>query len=570
MLLFISRTLIAIATTVFFTAGPLAGQNLFDEGREAAASGDTLKALDIWMRAHSELDAPETRIGIAFIKLATEAELTDRYEMASRLYFWGLEARDLEANREALEGEVRRIDPLLSDEQSAEWRKLLNNADPELFERITGFWQSVDPTPLSSYNERLIEHWERIAYAEAHYPKSRKEFLKTGDRGAIYIRYGRPNRIHKGLLQFNSSMARAWISEIVVRATNSPNAASSLSPLIEYKIRQMKDFYTAPRYEIWIYDHPKSETENLIYIFGTNAQTGEMMGLLDSAEDMIPRGAFSMYDRGETATRQVNPNPVIDNIRPGVIYQLMYYDQLATVDHYFGERFERIRSQVVTQGAPSVGSGKSIAYQHRNEMEKMQRSAPEEQSTYEQGMVDIPLKVYQYRLLDNANKPYLATIMQSRPQKAFRIDFFANYPQASTASADNSLNMNSVDQNRLDNYTLVHGLRLYNQEWDLLTQGRFDPAIVTGADKPSVSVFNVPHVGEQVIQVFAAELHNYDDESSYGYGASPFPNYLRGTGEVQKRQPAERLNTSFASLEMGDLVIGYEKREPISENDLFP
>ncbi|MDX1672491.1 MAG: hypothetical protein R3211_09125, partial [Balneolaceae bacterium] len=139
MLFFISRSFIAIAITVFFIASPLVGQNLYKEGRAAAASGDTLKALDIWMRAQSELDTPETRIGIAFIKLVTEAGLTDRYEMASRLYFWGLEARDLEANREALEGEVRRIDPLLSDEQSAEWRKLLNNADPELFERITGF-----------------------------------------------------------------------------------------------------------------------------------------------------------------------------------------------------------------------------------------------------------------------------------------------------------------------------------------------------------------------------------------------------------------------------------------------
>jgi GWxTD domain-containing protein len=55
------------------------------------------------------------------------------------------------------------------------------------------FWKRRDPDPATPYNERLIEHMARVAFAEIHFsvPRlGRPGSLTT--RGEVYIRYGRP------------------------------------------------------------------------------------------------------------------------------------------------------------------------------------------------------------------------------------------------------------------------------------------------------------------------------------------------------------------------------------------
>ncbi len=69
----------------------------------------------------------------------------------------------------------------------------LASAEKSEFERI--FWRQKDPLFLSEYNERLLEHYSRVAYANLKFGVERKNIpgWKT-DRGKIYIRYGPPNR----------------------------------------------------------------------------------------------------------------------------------------------------------------------------------------------------------------------------------------------------------------------------------------------------------------------------------------------------------------------------------------
>ncbi|MFC1558177.1 GWxTD domain-containing protein [candidate division KSB1 bacterium] len=58
------------------------------------------------------------------------------------------------------------------------------------------FWRQRDPLYLSEYNERTLEHYTRVAYANLYFGVKAKD--KSGwktDRGKIYIRYGPPNRI---------------------------------------------------------------------------------------------------------------------------------------------------------------------------------------------------------------------------------------------------------------------------------------------------------------------------------------------------------------------------------------
>lgn len=68
---------------------------------------------------------------------------------------------------------------------------LLNNKEKSHFETI--FWKQRDPLFITRYNERLLEHYSRFAYATMRFGKPEKgiEGWKT-DQGQTYIRFGPP------------------------------------------------------------------------------------------------------------------------------------------------------------------------------------------------------------------------------------------------------------------------------------------------------------------------------------------------------------------------------------------
>lgn len=72
-----------------------------------------------------------------------------------------------------------------------------NFTDPELEALINLYWKVKNPLYLSKYNERLLEHYSRVAYADLHFTikKSDEPGWRT-DRGLVVLRYGEPiNRI---------------------------------------------------------------------------------------------------------------------------------------------------------------------------------------------------------------------------------------------------------------------------------------------------------------------------------------------------------------------------------------
>jgi len=68
----------------------------------------------------------------------------------------------------------------------------------ERTDRARKFWASRDPLYLTAANERLMEHYGRVAYANLRYsfPHKKIEGWKT-DRGKTLIRFGRPPRHFK-------------------------------------------------------------------------------------------------------------------------------------------------------------------------------------------------------------------------------------------------------------------------------------------------------------------------------------------------------------------------------------
>ena len=80
---------------------------------------------------------------------------------------------------------------IISDEERDAFKRLSNDEERENF--IEQFWLRRDPTPDTVENEFKEEHYERIAYANEHFPAGVPGW-KT-DRGKIYIMYGKPDEI---------------------------------------------------------------------------------------------------------------------------------------------------------------------------------------------------------------------------------------------------------------------------------------------------------------------------------------------------------------------------------------
>lgn len=69
--------------------------------------------------------------------------------------------------------------------------ELMTKKDIKLI--ISAYWKSYDPLLLTDYNERLLEHYTRVAYSNLRFSVPHKNIVgwKT-DRGETYIRYGEP------------------------------------------------------------------------------------------------------------------------------------------------------------------------------------------------------------------------------------------------------------------------------------------------------------------------------------------------------------------------------------------
>ncbi len=68
-----------------------------------------------------------------------------------------------------------------------------NFSDYELRQFINAYWKFFDPLYMTDYNERMLEHYSRVAFAQLHFslPRLGKPGWKT-DRGEAVLRYGEP------------------------------------------------------------------------------------------------------------------------------------------------------------------------------------------------------------------------------------------------------------------------------------------------------------------------------------------------------------------------------------------
>lgn len=207
--------------------------NLNEQELYFKKKGNWVKALENWIFARKELEQlgkSDPGIGINFIKVCTENKAELYYDLACDMYMWGFYSCDCK-NKKIIEEEIARISPILSQKMFKEWMVLLNKGDPRICKEIIKFWQEKDPTPSTKRNERLLEHWFRIAYARKHFNKGKNSVYGTDDRGLIYVKYGKPNRVHTGQLGTRRSIYRYFIAgrHRPFRRSNLPFPAPGIS-----------------------------------------------------------------------------------------------------------------------------------------------------------------------------------------------------------------------------------------------------------------------------------------------------------------------------------------------------
>ena len=119
--------------------------------------------------------------GLLFYKNSQIESAFDSYQTALIL----MDDEEREAYK--YESAKELLKPVLAKRMEA-----LGEAETEKF--IETFWEVSDPLFLSEYNERVIEHYSRMAYANLRFkiPHSEKEGWET-DRGEAVLRYGEPN-----------------------------------------------------------------------------------------------------------------------------------------------------------------------------------------------------------------------------------------------------------------------------------------------------------------------------------------------------------------------------------------
>jgi GWxTD domain-containing protein len=495
----------------------------YQKGLEQKNAGDWKNALDTWLAAFqmSRLqDQSDFEIAIAFIELAARHNASAYYAAACEMYLQGFLDKNLFSSKAELRQEIERLAPLLSEKQHADWNLSLSQNDSSLGARIRGFWIEKDPTPTTEINERLLEHWDRIAYARAHFTKASNTAYGTDDRGLIYVKFGKPDKSKKGFLGANKNESRNWV----------PN---------DFEIeRQIDTFNTLPEYEVWRYSSLPAD-EPIIYLFGNKDGAGSY-GLRSGVEDFIPPRAFS-----KRSTRYTG------GFLPGAVLQIMFYAELRTFDPFFDRRYRELESSWVQATAsdpftqrlsPSHNllRGITAQYESRDADNVAQKQAPLDRSIYEEGLNPINLTHYQTRLLDEQNQPKLAVTVFS---------FVENLASVNASKKQTPI------------YQLIHTLIVRDKSWREIDRYAHTPPV----SYDNVSLF--------IIEQNDAPAHYTLVAEAFSLPVYPNPDtliYLApiaiGKATLEAKPPLSR---DPAGLELSDLVIGVAMPAGV-DSALFP
>lgn len=537
--------------------------NTFERGADEIAKGNLTRGLELWYDSYFSGDVivVDSRIGFEFIRVVTDNQLRSWYEPATAMYYKALKNGSGNESRAAMRQEIERLRPLIGDGIHRQWMEWWSERRATLGIDMAGFWIQLDPTPAEVLNERLIEHWERISESRRRFQRNQNTIFGSDDRALIYIRYGEPDRRSSGILTLQTLNLMPWLQRQLLsdagserlhnETTGSETAIQDpmANETLQRLERAMYDFHRYPEYEIWIYDHLiPGNPEPVLFLFGTDVRTDQFK-LQTSLDDFIPERAF----HPERERPQESVEFVRAGITPAIMLQLLYYEQLSSVDPFFQQRLQELRERILDQ-RQDVFSGLDLDFKSESRQLVNSRTiqAPRQRSLYEGLLPKIPMQVHQYRFLDENGEPYVLTYVESNATEALLIDFHRN-----NGRSNGSLIEGTDLLTELPLYEVRHSVQVYDSFWNLTYSGDDFPNLSLQHNPhtyPSSALFRLPN-RDRSNQSASVQLMNFDPESQ-SVQETPFPSAVRGWNRIQYRQP-QPLVSHRDSLEVADLVLGY-------------
>ncbi|MFQ6116033.1 MAG: GWxTD domain-containing protein, partial [bacterium] len=184
------------------------------------------RAFRIWLRGLQRLkkeDLVDPFLNHAFVRLAIQLDKEKHYNLITEAFYDLLARADVQRHRAMLERIHKQCEFFLPEGRQRHMERMLNkpglNVHPGRM--LLEYWRRSDLTPATLVNERLIEHLQRVEYAGQHYASDHVRGFD--DRGKIYVRLGKPNRIayapHDILLVDNRPHEK-WYYDSIARGLN--------------------------------------------------------------------------------------------------------------------------------------------------------------------------------------------------------------------------------------------------------------------------------------------------------------------------------------------------------------
>lgn len=548
--------------------------DLYKQGFTEKEAGNYEKAAELWIEYAGKTRKPDYKVSHELIKLVTQHRLTDHYEKASELYFWGLQSDEIDAGTaDLLVDELFYMDTMLGQREHRRLERLINQADTGIFAFLHDFWDERNLTPSDNYNERLMEHWERVNFALENYNTSSR--MPFDDRGKIYIRFGEPDKKRSGVFMFNPGFANYVIA---TRMDDGRGQGSGLNNAINTTtylntLYQVREYHQYPSFEVWVYTSLTSEPDNVVYIFG-NTQGGSVMTEKQSVDDFIPSAAYSMSERNNPVSMGLSGGSgsgdasgarnrgdetdaeleggsggigQSERIIPALVLQFMYYRQLASLDVFFSDRYDEMMDSYMNTSM-RLSTSAARRYQQVNSARLLisQAAAPAERSSNLNHVFNISTQVHPYRFFDDELNPYL------------KVYFIENTEEAITF--EELKKRNAPGDIRYDDYEVVRTVQFGGENGE-----RFEPVLARSlADQSSIdplerNMVHLPYHSEAKIISAHSELYDISMGRNNGVAeSSTLRENLKGIGFAST--DLKEIETS-TQLFISDVIIGYRDED---------
>ncbi|MGK7369859.1 MAG: GWxTD domain-containing protein, partial [Candidatus Halalkalibacterium sp. M3_1C_030] len=382
--------------------------NLCDTKKDYQTADISFQNLDSLRKEIERADCTKPELIMAFVDTVISRKATEHYAFAQELYFQFLQEAKTDINFDLIATEANKLVPLVPDEEKKIWLEKIRNQDHSLAGEMFYFWNLRDPVLSTPINERLSEHWNRIAYSRENFIKNDHGVYGTDDRGTVYVKYGPSTFKRSGLLSPSNAEIRSKLYDLA-----SFKGGIDSRELFNLNM-SIKQQYIPKYYEVWVYRNLGLK-QPLLFIFGESANRGTF-GLRKSLEDFIPNGSFNM---GISSSWRYDTGP--RGLTAGPFLQMALYDRLSTIDIYFGKQLTTYEDNWMKymRGQLNFSSFKMINNSPKAEMElkKIQDRAPETKSSLDERLNLISQSYKVYRFLDDKNEAYRKVILFSSPTK---------------------------------------------------------------------------------------------------------------------------------------------------------